>query len=58
MSTLLAQGIIEPNRQQVVEGKTLLDRAQRALDIMRSGTVSGERLVWQVWTAEEFPELK
>ncbi|KAH6661834.1 alcohol dehydrogenase [Halenospora varia] len=42
MSTLLAQGIIEPNKQQVVEGKALLDRAQKALNIMRSGAVSGE----------------
>ncbi|RAH52489.1 alcohol dehydrogenase [Aspergillus piperis CBS 112811] len=58
MPTLLAQGAIEPNKQQIVEGETLLDRARKALDIMRSGTVSGERLVWQVWTEEEFPEFK
>lgn len=58
MPTLLAQGAIEPNKQQVVKGETLLDRARKALDIMRSGTVSGERLVWQVWTEEEFPEFK
>lgn len=58
MPTLLAQGAIKPNNQQIVEGETLLDRARKALDIMRSGTVSGERLVWQVWTEEEFPEFK
>ncbi|OJJ67093.1 hypothetical protein ASPBRDRAFT_661767 [Aspergillus brasiliensis CBS 101740] len=58
MPTLLAQGAIEPNKQQIVEGDTLLDRARHALDIMRSGTVSGERLVWRVWTEEEFPEFK
>ncbi|PWY70767.1 hypothetical protein BO83DRAFT_389974 [Aspergillus eucalypticola CBS 122712] len=57
MPTLLAQGAIEPNKQQMVAGETLLDNARKALDIMRSGAVSGERLVWQVWT-EEFPEFK
>ncbi|KAJ5770262.1 uncharacterized protein N7511_002313 [Penicillium nucicola] len=56
LPTLLAQGAIQPSKQRVIEGKTLLERATTALDIMRSGTVSGERLVWKVWTAEEFPE--
>ncbi|KAM4059554.1 zinc-binding dehydrogenase [Hirsutella rhossiliensis] len=45
---LLAQGVVEPNRQRVVEGATMLERAQKALDLLRSRTVSGERLVWQV----------
>lgn len=58
MSTLLAEGAIEPNQQRIIEGTTLLERAQKALDIMKSGTVSGERLVWKVWTEEEFPEFK
>lgn len=55
MPTLLAKGAVEPNKQHVIEGKTLLERATTALDIMRGGTVSGERLVWKVWTEEEFP---
>lgn len=58
LPALLLQGKIEPNSQRVIEGSTLLQRASTALDIMRSGTVSGERLVWKVWTAEEFPEYK
>ena len=58
LPALLSQGKIEPNSQRVIEGRTLLQRASTALDIMRSGTVSGERLVWKVWTAEEFPEYK
>ncbi|KAL7657190.1 hypothetical protein ACMYSQ_006240 [Aspergillus niger] len=58
LPTLVAQGAIKPNKQRIVEGETLLDRASKALDILRSGTVSGERLVWQVWTEEEFPEFK
>lgn len=58
MPTLLRTGAIEPNSQRVVEGRTLLERATKALGIMRSGTVSGERLVWRVWTPEEFPEFQ
>lgn len=54
MPSLLAEGAVEPNKQHVIEAKTLLERAQRAFDIMRGGTVSGERLVWKVWTEEEF----
>ncbi|KAL4799007.1 GroES-like protein [Aspergillus venezuelensis] len=57
MATLLSKGIIEPNRARIVEGGFLLARAIKAMDIMRSGTVSGERLVWRVWTPEEFPEF-
>ncbi|KAL2841140.1 alcohol dehydrogenase [Aspergillus pseudoustus] len=56
MATLLAQGAIEPNKIRIVDGDSLLERATRAMEIMRSGTVSGERLVWRVWTAAEFPE--
>lgn len=58
LPTLLSQGAIEPNKQRIIEGSTLLERASTALDIMRSGTVSGERLVWRVWTPEEFPEYE
>ncbi|KAL5364837.1 alcohol dehydrogenase [Aspergillus floccosus] len=58
MPTLLAQGAIEPNKARVIEGKYLLERASTAINIMKSGTVSGERLVWRVWTPEEFPEFQ
>ncbi len=45
---LLEQGVVEPNKIRVVEGKTLLERAQHALDLLRDQAVSGERLVWRV----------
>lgn len=48
MPTMLRDGTIQPNRYRVIEGNTLLDRAENALDALRSGTVSGERLVWCV----------
>ena len=51
MPTLVEQGVIKPNRQKFVEGQTLLDRAQKANDLLVSKAVSGQRLVWRV--AEE-----
>lgn len=48
---LLREGVVTPNRQRVVEGKTVVERAQNALDILRKKDVSGEKLVWRV--AEE-----
>jgi NADPH:quinone reductase-like Zn-dependent oxidoreductase len=51
MPEMLRLGIVKPNRQKIVEGKTLLERAQKALDMLRRKEVSGERLVWRV--AEE-----
>ena len=48
MPTLLEKGIIKPNRRKIVEGPTLLARAQKALDMLRRKEVSGERLVWRV----------
>jgi hypothetical protein len=48
MPAMLAQGIVKPNKQRIVEGPTLLARAQAALDILRRKEVSGERLVWRV----------
>lgn len=48
MPEMLRLGIVKPNRRKIVEGKTMLERAQRALDLLRSGEVSGERLVWRV----------
>jgi len=48
MPDLLERGIVKPNRYRIIEGKTLLERAQNALNELRSGKVSGERLVWRV----------
>jgi hypothetical protein len=45
---LLAQGVVQPNKQRVVAGNTMLERAQKALDLLRNKAVSGERLVWKV----------
>ncbi|KAK3693935.1 chaperonin 10-like protein [Podospora appendiculata] len=46
--TLLEQGVIQPNRLRIVEGKTLLERAQNALGLLRERAPSGEKLVWRV----------
>ncbi|KAF8981042.1 hypothetical protein BGZ52_003343 [Haplosporangium bisporale] len=48
LPTLLAQGIVKPNNQRVVEGATLVERAQNALNLLRSKAVSGEKLVYRV----------
>ena len=48
MPTMLAEGIIKPNSQRIVEGETILQRAQKALHALRRKDVSGERLVWRV----------
>lgn len=50
---LLEQGIIQPNKQKVIEGDTLLERAQTALNLLRSRAPSGEKLVWRVAEKEE-----
>ena len=47
MPEVLRQGIVKPNRVRIVEGKTMLERAEKALGMLRNG-VSGERLVWRV----------
>lgn len=51
MPEMLARGLIQPNKQRVVEGETLLERAEKALSLLRDQAVSGEKLVWRV--AEE-----
>ena len=48
MPAMLDQGVIKPNPQRVVQGKTLLERAQSAMNALRRKDVSGERLVWRV----------
>jgi len=45
---LLAKGIVKPNKQKIVEGETLLERGQNALDMLRRKEASAERLVWRV----------
>lgn len=48
MPQLLAKGLIQPNKQRIVEGVTLLERAEKALALFRNGEVSGEKVVWRV----------
>jgi hypothetical protein len=48
MPTFLEQGIVKPNRYRLIEGETLVERAQAAIDALRRKEVSGERLVWKV----------
>jgi hypothetical protein len=48
MHTMLKERIIEPNSQRIVEGKTMLERAQAAMDTLRRKEARGERLVWRV----------
>ena len=48
MPTLLEQGVVKPNKVKIVEGATLLERAQAAMNALRRKEVSGERLVWRV----------
>ncbi|KAE8447816.1 hypothetical protein EG329_010210 [Mollisiaceae sp. DMI_Dod_QoI] len=48
MPTMLAEGIVKPNSYCIIEGKTLLERAQAAMDALRRKEVSGERLVWRI----------
>ncbi|KAJ4390270.1 hypothetical protein N0V85_007385 [Neurospora sp. IMI 360204] len=57
---LLEQGVVKPNKQRIVEGATLLERAMNALRILRNREQSGEKLVWRVddKSAQElFPDL-
>lgn len=49
--TLLKEGVVKPNSQRVVEGANMVERAQNALDLLRSKAVSGEKLVWKVQDA-------
>ena len=48
MPELLKQGIIIPNRYRIIEGSTMLERAQKAVDALRRKEASGERLVWRI----------
>jgi hypothetical protein len=46
---MLKSGAIKPNRLMIVEGQTLLERAENALDLLRRKVPSAERLVWRVF---------
>lgn len=48
MPAMLKERIVEPNAQRIIEGKTMLERAQKAMDALRRKEASGERLVWKV----------
>lgn len=47
MPAMIAQKIVLPNRLRVIEGATMLERANNGINELRKG-VSGEKLVWQV----------
>ena len=48
MPKLLGAGIVEANDQMIIEGKDMLERAEKALGVLRARGVSGKRLVWRV----------
>ncbi|EON69675.1 hypothetical protein W97_08927 [Coniosporium apollinis CBS 100218] len=48
LPAVLSQGIVKPNDYRIVQGPTLLARAQAALEALRRKEVSGERLVWRI----------
>lgn len=49
MPDLIEQGVVKANEVRIVEGDGILERAQRALDLLRTREVSGVKLVWKVW---------
>ena len=48
MYSMLKNGVVHPQKQKIVEGATLLERAQKAMDMLRRKEASMERLVWRV----------
>lgn len=48
MYTLLKDGVVTPQKQRIVQGATLLERAQKAMNMLRRKEASMERLVWRV----------
>lgn len=48
MPTLLKEGVVTPQQQKIVEGATLLERAQNAMDMLRRREARMERLVWRI----------
>jgi hypothetical protein len=53
MKTLLESDEIKPNPIRLVEGASFLERSQNAINLMREGRVSGEKLVVRVTEAIE-----
>ncbi|EAT78523.1 hypothetical protein SNOG_13898 [Parastagonospora nodorum SN15] len=48
MHAMLKEGIVAPQKQRIVEGATMLERAQNAMNTLRRKEASMERLVWRV----------
>jgi hypothetical protein len=48
MPAMLEERIVEPQRQKIVEGATLLERAQKAMDMLRRKEARMERLIWRI----------
>lgn len=48
MYTMLKEGIVKPQTQKLVDGATVLERAQKAMGMLRRKEASMERLVWRV----------
>lgn len=46
--TLVRDGVIVPNKVRLVEGKDMLERAQKCIDLLREKKVSGEKLVFRL----------
>ena len=57
MPWALASGVVEPNDQIIVDAATLLERAQKAMNMLRDKAVSGGRLVWRIAEEEQVPEV-
>ncbi|KAI1085520.1 GroES-like protein [Whalleya microplaca] len=47
MPQMIAGGHVKPIQYRIIEGRTLLERATRALDSLRAG-VSKEKLIWRI----------
>jgi hypothetical protein len=48
MPAMLKAGVVTPQKPKMIDGATLLERAQNAMDMLRRKDVSMERLVWRV----------
>ncbi|KAL1798549.1 hypothetical protein ACET3X_002586 [Alternaria dauci] len=48
MPAMLESGAVTPQKQRMVEGATLLERAEKAMDMLRRKEASMERLVWRI----------
>jgi NADPH:quinone reductase-like Zn-dependent oxidoreductase len=48
MPTVIGSGAVHPTNFRVVEGKTMVERANNMLGILRRKEVSAERLVWRL----------